>query len=76
MVCLDSDICSLNMSLIIEAEDFYGNDYPEDEIDSDDEVGIGVYNHRNRGSDEEEFGEGIDQWSDEEDEAYPWKRNP
>lgn len=59
---------------MISAEDFYGNDYPEDEIDSDDEFDLGAYDHRNCASDEEEFDEDITQWSDEEDEAS-WKQN-
>lgn len=43
------------------AEDYYGNDYPEDEVNSDDEFGRGAYNYRHAASDVEEFG-----WSDEE----------
>ncbi|KAM0796065.1 hypothetical protein BDR22DRAFT_893589 [Usnea florida] len=43
------------------AEDYYGNDYPEDEVSSDDEFGRGAYNYRHAASDDEEFG-----WSDEE----------
>ncbi|KAF6234530.1 hypothetical protein HO173_007155 [Letharia columbiana] len=43
------------------AEDYYGNDYPEDEVNSDDEFGRGAYNYRHAASDDEEFG-----WSDDE----------
>ena len=43
------------------AEDYYGNDYPEDEVNSDDEFGRGAYNYRHAASDDEEFG-----WSDED----------
>ena len=41
---------------MITAEDYYGNDYPEDEVDSDDEFGRGAYNYRHAASDDEEFG--------------------
>ncbi|KAL2047026.1 hypothetical protein N7G274_001044 [Stereocaulon virgatum] len=51
------------------AEDFYGNDYPEDEVSSDDEYGRGAYNYRHDASDDEEFGEET-AWSDD-DEARP-----
>ncbi|KAL2050518.1 hypothetical protein ABVK25_009187 [Lepraria finkii] len=53
------------------AEDFYGNDYPEDEVNSDDEFDRGAYNYRHSASDKEEFGEETTTWSDEEDEARP-----
>ncbi|CAD6570478.1 MAG: hypothetical protein ASARMPREDX12_003642 [Alectoria sarmentosa] len=43
------------------SEDYYGNDYPEDEVNSDDEFGRGAYNYRHAASDDEEFG-----WPDEE----------
>ncbi|KAL8731459.1 MAG: hypothetical protein Q9166_003434 [cf. Caloplaca sp. 2 TL-2023] len=47
------------------AEDYYGNDYPEDELDSDDEYGRNTYRHWQSAFDDEEPGEYID-WSDEE----------
>lgn len=53
------------------AEDFYGNDYPEDEIDSDDEYGRDAYQYRNYNSDDEEFDR---DWSDEEDEVSMYGR--
>ena len=38
------------------AEDYYANDYPEDELDSDDEFGRDPYQRRYRhGSDDEEY---------------------
>lgn len=49
------------------AEDYYGNDYPEDEVNSDDEYGKGAYNYRHGNSDEEEYGEDTPAWSDDED---------
>ena len=56
------------------AEDFYGNDYPEDEMDSDDEYDRGAYQYRSRASDEEEFDADRNSWSHDEDEtAYSWK---
>ncbi|KAK4696066.1 hypothetical protein P7C71_g1797, partial [Lecanoromycetidae sp. Uapishka_2] len=51
------------------AEDFYGNDYPEDEVESDDEFDRGAYNYRHDASDDEEYGEGVATWSDEEKTA-------
>ena len=50
------------------AEDFYGNDYPEDEVDTDDENGRGSYNYRLRGSDDEEYGDDEPTWSDAEND--------
>lgn len=49
------------------AEDHYTADYPEDEVDSDDEYGRHAYYFRNRNaSDEEEFDN--DLYSDSSDE--------
>ena len=59
------------MSLITSAEDFYGNDYPEDEVDSDDEYGRNAYNFRRYASDDEES-----TWTDEDHEgSNRWKSN-
>ena len=59
----------------IAAEDYHANDYPDDELDSDDEFGRGAYRHRRNASDAEEFDEETGNWSDEE--AHPWnQRNP
>jgi hypothetical protein len=55
--------------LIAAAEDFYANDYPEDEVDSDDEYDRRAYRYRSHASDEEEFDEDKYNWSDDEDEA-------
>ncbi|KAF2716775.1 hypothetical protein K431DRAFT_213422, partial [Polychaeton citri CBS 116435] len=52
------------------AEDYYGADYPEDEMASDDELDRGAYGYRRgAGSDDEQWGEhGEDMtWSDEEE---------
>ncbi|KAI9809556.1 MAG: hypothetical protein M1827_006791 [Pycnora praestabilis] len=67
-----------SLANLTSAEDFYGNDYPEDEVESDDEYGHGAYNHRQGASDDEEFDEDTGAWSsdDAEDSRYPWKRNP
>lgn len=51
------------------AEDFYGNDYPEDEVDSDDEFGQDAYDYRHGASDDEDYGEGVAGWSDDEKEG-------
>jgi len=49
------------------AEDYYGADYPEDELSEEDELGRGAYNYR-RGADEsdgDEFDEDEAAWSDD-----------
>lgn len=50
------------------AEDYYGADYPEDEVASDDEYGVGAYRYRRNASDEEEFGPEDPDFSDAEEE--------
>ncbi|KAI9675306.1 MAG: hypothetical protein M1817_001209 [Caeruleum heppii] len=62
------------------AENFHANDYPEDELSSSDEVGLGVYGHRRRGSDDEQFNDDDDddddstgEWSNG-DRKEPWER--
>ena len=65
MVCrlpLTQDV----LLMVWTAEDFYGNDYPEDEVHSDDEFDRGAYNYRNSASDSEEFGDDEPSWSDDE----------
>ena len=57
------------------AEDFYGNDYPEDEIDSEDEMGRGSYDHRKVASDDEEYDENMDAWSQDDKDIHPWKQS-
>ncbi|KAI4133349.1 MAG: hypothetical protein LQ338_000249 [Usnochroma carphineum] len=47
------------------AEGYYGNDYPEDELDSDDEHDRDTYRHWQSAFDDEEFEENIN-WSDDE----------
>lgn len=47
------------------AEDYYANDYPEDELSEDDELGRDVYQQRYRhGSDDEEWGASLDEEED------------
>ena len=57
------------------AEDFYANDYPDDEVDEDDEYGVGAYRFRKKGgaSDEEAFDED-DEWDDEDEGVEAWER--
>ncbi|MCJ1399106.1 hypothetical protein MMC11_002308 [Xylographa trunciseda] len=55
------------------AEDYYANDYPEDEVNSDDEYGRGAYRYRHADSDDEEYDEHAMSYSDEE-ATVPWKR--
>ena len=60
------------------AENYYAADYPEDEVESDDEYGVGAYQKYRRhggGSDDEEFGseDGGDVDEDGIDTVrYPW----
>ncbi|PNS15257.1 hypothetical protein CAC42_8258 [Sphaceloma murrayae] len=63
------------------AEDYYGADYPDDEVDEDDEMGIGAYRFRRGGSeDEDEFADpgwaGRRYGSDGSEDGgdNPWKR--
>ncbi|MCJ1423244.1 hypothetical protein MMC29_001126 [Sticta canariensis] len=57
------------------AEDFYGNDYPEDEVNSDDEFGMGAYDYRHRASDDEEFDEVAGRSDEDGAEQDPWQRS-
>lgn len=57
------------------AEGYYGADYPEDEVASDDEFGAGAYGYRRGDSDDEQWDR--EAWSEGEDEiGEPWKRMP
>lgn len=51
---------NFNETDILEAEDNPVNDYPEEELDSDDEFDHGAYQHRQNGSDEEQWDENDD----------------
>ncbi|KAK3676285.1 hypothetical protein LTR78_004036 [Recurvomyces mirabilis] len=57
------------------AEDYYGADYPEDELASDDEYDRGAYGYRRHGaSDDESWDEDTGAFSgDEEEDTAPWK---
>ncbi|MCJ1478124.1 hypothetical protein MMC13_006800 [Lambiella insularis] len=55
------------------AEDYYANDYPEDEVNSDDEHGRGAYDYRHAGSDDEEYDEDAATFSDQDD-SKTWHR--
>ncbi|KAI9737050.1 MAG: hypothetical protein M1834_000640 [Cirrosporium novae-zelandiae] len=57
------------------AEDHPFNDYPEDEVNSDDEYGYGAYQYRHAASDDEQFDEDDIYWSDDENQKHPWKSN-
>ena len=62
------------LKLTLVAEDFHGNDYPEDEVESEDEHGRGAYGYRHRASDDEQFENDDSMWSDEEcTYQSPWK---
>ncbi|KAL8738562.1 MAG: hypothetical protein Q9181_000669 [Wetmoreana brouardii] len=55
------------------AEDYYGNDYPDDELDSDDEYDRDIYEHWQGAFDEDDLEEHVD-WSDDElEEKQPWR---
>ncbi|KAK0127009.1 hypothetical protein ONS96_006569 [Cadophora gregata f. sp. sojae] len=61
------------------AENHYTADYPDEEVDSDDEYGHNAYNYRtHNASDLEEFDENDATFSDDESEAtkYPWMAKP
>ncbi|CZT40099.1 uncharacterized protein RSE6_00105 [Rhynchosporium secalis] len=61
------------------AENHYTADYPDEEVDSDDEFDLNAYHYRNRNaSDLEEFDEDDATFSDDESEAtkYPWMTKP
>ncbi|KAF2228909.1 hypothetical protein EV356DRAFT_537684 [Viridothelium virens] len=55
------------------AEDYYGADYPEEEVDNDDEYDIGAYRYRHNPSDEEEYDSEAGAWSDDDELRHPWK---
>ena len=59
------------------AEDYYGADYPEDEVASDDELGQGAYGYRHGGSEDEQWDSETGTFSDEEDAMRnPWRKAP
>ncbi|KAL8811037.1 MAG: hypothetical protein Q9200_002126 [Gallowayella weberi] len=55
------------------AEDYYGNDYPEDELDSDDEYDRNTYTHWRSAFDDEEPDSNIDWSEDESQERRRWR---
>lgn len=79
-------VCSLSILFYIpsadkpiKAEDHYTADYPDDEVDTDDEYDRNAYNYRNHNaSDLEEFDENDAAFSDDEGDAtrYPWAKKP
>ncbi|KAI9711974.1 MAG: hypothetical protein M1820_001682 [Bogoriella megaspora] len=56
------------------AEDYYGADYPEDEVDLDDEFDEGAYKFRNNDSDEEAYDFDTGAWSDVDRMRHPWQK--
>lgn len=59
------------------AEDWYGADYPDEELASDDEFGRNEHSFRTRGAaDDEEWDEDTGNFSDEEydRQMHPWKK--
>lgn len=59
------------------AENHYTADYPEEEVETDDEYDLNAYNYRKNDSDNEsDENEDEAMWSDEENEAtkYPWMK--
>jgi hypothetical protein len=64
---------------LVLAENHYTADYPDEEVDSDDEYGRNAYNYRtHNASDLEEFDEDDATFSDDENEStkYPWAKRP
>lgn len=65
-------ICLTDIRLLtLPAEDNPRNDYPEDEVSSEDEYGHGAYKYRNGASDDEEYGleDGLAGEDEDEDEG-------
>ncbi len=64
--------------LIFTAENHPSTDYPDDEVESDNEYGRNPYRlYRNRNnSDDEEFDQDAAFSDDDEDSRYPWSRKP
>lgn len=61
------------------AENHYTADYPDEEVDSDDEYGRNAYNYRtHNASDLEEYDENDATFSDDDTEStkYPWTDRP
>lgn len=58
------------------AENYYGADYPEDEVDLVDEQDTDPYRYRQGASDEEEYNSDTGAFSDSEHLQRPWKRHP
>ncbi|GAB7349762.1 hypothetical protein MBLNU459_g0489t1 [Dothideomycetes sp. NU459] len=59
------------------AENFYGADYPEDEVASDDEHDRGAYGYRNAASDDEQWDSDTGAWSEDGDVMQnPWRKYP
>ena len=56
------------------AEGYYGNDYPDEEVDFDDEFSSNAYKYRTAASDDEEFdAEESAYWSDDDmNRRSPW----
>lgn len=63
-------------SLVVTAEDYYGNDYPEDELDSDDQFERNAYSYKIDASEDEEFNDDSYSHSDPESmQDLSWKGN-
>lgn len=61
-------------SLTFVAEDFYGNDYPDEELDLQDEYNHDPYMYRNNASDDEEFDGEEATWSDDNLRTHAQRR--
>lgn len=57
------------------AENHYSADYPDEEVDSDDEYGVNVYNYRTHASDDE-YDDAAYSGSDDAANADVWKKQP
>lgn len=58
------------------AEDWYGADYPDDEVASDDEFDRNAYGYRAGGSDDEEYDEHTFSEDEYERQMNPWLKKP
>ena len=74
MVGLSAILCEILLTRRT-AENHYSADYPDEEVDSDDEYGRNVYNYREHASDDE-YNDMA--YSDDEDgyRKAPWKDTP
>jgi hypothetical protein len=79
MVTFPSALATYSFTNKTKAENHYTADYPDEEVDSDDEYGRNAYNYRtHNASDLEEFDQDDTTFSDDDENGstrYPWAAN-